>query len=215
MLITIKTLTGRKINYTSDDDAIIRNIKEFLQEKEGIELSQIRLIYGGKQLNDMGKVINELKPGDVVHMVLALRGGAGTNPGFQAFLDLKKKIAGKLGIPNSPNAGKVAGEVQREIKEKNEGMDAVEVSKKAYELFEANIEKYSKLINIDYKVDSKKASKKASKSDESIDKVNLQRNIYNMQKNMDEMQKKLDEMRLNMANILLKEDECTLNVPFN
>jgi len=75
MLITIKTLTGRKIIYTSNDDSIIRNMKEFLQEKEGIDLSQIRLIHGGKQLNDMAKVIDELKPGDSVHMVLALRGG--------------------------------------------------------------------------------------------------------------------------------------------
>ena len=145
MLITIKTLTGRKITFNSDDDTIIRNMKEFIQEKEGIDLSQIRLIHGGKQLNDMVKVIDEIKPGDVVHMVLALRGGAGTDPGFQAFLDLKKKIAAKLGIPNSPKAGKVAGAVQREIKEKNEGMDAVEVSKKAYELFESNMEKYKKL----------------------------------------------------------------------
>lgn len=75
MLITIKTLTGRKMNFNSDDDMIIINIKEFLQEKEGIYLSQIRLIYGGKQLNDMAKIIDELKPGDVVHMVMALRGG--------------------------------------------------------------------------------------------------------------------------------------------
>lgn len=66
----------------------------------------------------------------------------GTNPVVQAFLNLKKKIAVKLDIPNGPKVGKVAGAVQREIKEKNEGMDAIQVSNKAYELFEANIEKY-------------------------------------------------------------------------
>ena len=71
----------------------------------------------------------------------------GTNPGFAAFLELKKKIAAKLGIPNSPKAGKVAGAVQREIKEKNAGMDAVEVSKKAFELFESNMEKYKKMAD--------------------------------------------------------------------
>jgi hypothetical protein len=75
-----------------------------------------------------------------------MSGGKGTNPGFAAFLDLKKKIATKLGIPNSPQAGKVAGAVQREIKEKNPGMEAVEVSKQAFELFESNVEKYKKML---------------------------------------------------------------------
>lgn len=144
MLITIKTLTGRKINYISDDDAIIRNMKEFLQEKEGIELSQIRLIHGGKQLNDMAKVIDELKPGDVVHMVLALRGG------------------GKKGSKKSSNDDKPINKDDKPIK----------------------------------------------KDDKPINKLDLQNNI-------DNMQKKLDKMRLNMTNIQLKEDECTLNVPFN
>lgn len=75
MLITIKTLTGRKMNFNSDDDMIIINMKEFIQEKEGIYVSQIRLIHGGKQLNDMAKIRDELQPGSVVNMVLALRGG--------------------------------------------------------------------------------------------------------------------------------------------
>jgi len=150
MLITIKTLTGRKMNFTSDDDMIIRNIKEFLQEKEGIYLSQIRLIYGGKQLNDMAKIMDELKPGDVVHMVMALRGGA-------------KKRSKKASKKTSKKASKKASE---------------------------------------------KDSEKGSDDDKPVNKVDLQKNI-------DDMQKTLDKMRLNMTNIQLKEDECTLNVPFN
>jgi hypothetical protein len=79
-----------------------------------------------------------------------LSGGA--NAGFEAFLQLKAKIAKDLGIPNSPAAGKVAGAVQREIKEKNMGSDgkptisAVEVSKQAYDLFKSNMEKYKKMM---------------------------------------------------------------------
>ena len=155
MLITIKTLTGRKINYTSDDDSIIRNIKEFLQEKEGIELSQIRLIYGGKQLNDMAKVTNELKPGDVIHMILALRGGGKKS---------SKKSSKKSNNDDKP------------------------------------INKEEKPVN--------KVDKPIDKIDKPINKVDLQNNI-------DNMQKKLDKMRLNMTNIELKEDECTLNVPYD
>ena len=79
-----------------------------------------------------------------------LSGGA--NAGFEAFLELKSKIAKDLGIPNSPAAGKVAGAVQKEIKEKNMGSDgkptisSVEVSKKAYDLFKSNMEKYKKIL---------------------------------------------------------------------
>ena len=68
------------------------------------------------------------------------------NPGFQAFLDLKKKIAIKLNVSNSPKVGKVAGIVQKEIKEKNPNMEAIQISKKAYELFESNIEMYRKML---------------------------------------------------------------------
>jgi hypothetical protein len=80
-----------------------------------------------------------------------MKGGA--NAGFEAFLELKKKVAAKLGVPNGPAAGKVAAVVQKEIKEKNMGSDgkptisAVEVSKKAYELFETNVDKYKKALN--------------------------------------------------------------------
>ena len=69
-----------------------------------------------------------------------------TNPGFQAFLDFKKSIATKLDVPNSPKVGKLAGIVQKEIKEKNPNMEASEVYKKSYELFESNVEKYRKML---------------------------------------------------------------------
>ena len=39
--------------------------------------------------------------------------GGGTNTGFQAFLDLKKKIAEELNVSNSPKVGKIAGAVQK------------------------------------------------------------------------------------------------------
>ena len=55
-------------------------------------------------------------------------------------------MATKLGVSNSPKVGKVAGIVQKEIKEKNPNMEAIEVSKKAYELFESNIETYRKML---------------------------------------------------------------------
>ena len=69
----------------------------------------------------------------------------GGNPGFKAFQELKKKVASVLNIPNDAKAFMAAAGAQREIKEKNPGMSAVEVSKKAFELFQSDIEKYRKL----------------------------------------------------------------------
>jgi hypothetical protein len=69
------------------------------------------------------------------------------NPGFQAFLDLKKFIAKKLNISNGPKAAKVAGTVQRDMKEKHPNItNAVEIAEKGQKHFEQNIEHYKQLI---------------------------------------------------------------------
>eukprot|EP00439_Symbiodinium_sp_Y106_P020763 s5601_g2.t1 len=52
MQIFIKTLTGRKTNFNFELDNTVRHVKEALQEKEGIQVEQIRLIYSGKQMSD-------------------------------------------------------------------------------------------------------------------------------------------------------------------
>lgn len=76
MQITIKTLSGRQQTFTFDPETPIRQVKESLQEKEGIEADQIRLIFSGKQLaNDKSLKFYKVKAGDVIHMVLQLRGG--------------------------------------------------------------------------------------------------------------------------------------------
>jgi len=71
----------------------------------------------------------------------------GNNPGFKAFLDLKKHVATKLGISNGPKAAKVAGAVQKATKAKNpdvtDGVKIAELGKKA---FDANMDKYKKML---------------------------------------------------------------------
>ena len=64
------------------------------------------------------------------------------NPGFTAFLELKKFVAKKLGIPNGIPAGKIAGMAKKEYTEQNEGISAEEASKGAMKYFEDNIEKF-------------------------------------------------------------------------
>jgi len=48
--IFIKTLTGRKQPLNFEPDNQVLAVKQALQEKEGIQVDQIRLIFSGRQL---------------------------------------------------------------------------------------------------------------------------------------------------------------------
>ena len=76
MLITIKTLSGRKLSLDFDNTQKISEIKEALTEKEGIPVQQIRLIYGGKILKDEITIQEaSIAPGSTVMMMMHLKGG--------------------------------------------------------------------------------------------------------------------------------------------
>lgn len=76
MQIFIKTLTGRKQQFNFEPETKVLQVKQALQEKEGIDVEQIRLIFSGKQLSD-DKALSEynIAAGGTIHMVLQLRGG--------------------------------------------------------------------------------------------------------------------------------------------
>eukprot|EP00752_Nemacystus_decipiens_P009686 g8654.t2 len=75
--IWIKTLTGRKQQYSFEPDNQVSMVKQALQEKEGIQVDQIRLIYSGKQLADDHTLSHyNVTAGGTIHMVLQLRGGS-------------------------------------------------------------------------------------------------------------------------------------------
>eukprot|EP00903_Cladosiphon_okamuranus_P012944 g12086.t1 len=77
MQIWIKTLTGRKQQYSFEPDNLVSMVKQALQEKEGIQVDQIRLIYSGKQLADDHTLSHyNVAAGGTIHMVLQLRGGS-------------------------------------------------------------------------------------------------------------------------------------------
>ncbi len=76
MLIYIKTLAGEKKSFNFDEENTVLNIKETLMEQTGIGVDQIRLIYGGKGLNDENNLGSySIKPGDTIHMVANFKGG--------------------------------------------------------------------------------------------------------------------------------------------
>jgi hypothetical protein len=75
--IFIKTLTGRKQALNFEPENQVLAVKQSLQEKEGIQVDQIKLIHSGKQLAD-DKTLESynITAGATIHMVLQLRGGA-------------------------------------------------------------------------------------------------------------------------------------------
>ncbi|KAI8827203.1 ubiquitin-like protein modifier Ned8 [Fimicolochytrium jonesii] len=77
MLIKVKTLTGKEIEIDIEPNDKITRIKERVEEKEGIPPAQQRLIFGGKQMADDKSASDyTIEAGSVLHLVLALRGGA-------------------------------------------------------------------------------------------------------------------------------------------
>jgi ubiquitin-like protein Nedd8 len=76
MLITIKTLSGRKLSLDFEPTQKVEEIKNALQEKEGIPVQQIRLIYSGKILKDELTIQEaNINPGTTLMMMMHLKGG--------------------------------------------------------------------------------------------------------------------------------------------
>ena len=75
MLIKIKTLTGRILEVNMEDTDTVLRLKERVEEREGIPPIQQRMVFKGKALADESTLKDcNIAPGEVVHLVMALRG---------------------------------------------------------------------------------------------------------------------------------------------
>jgi len=76
MQVFVKTLTGKDMTLDVEPTMMVEHLKKQISATEGIQESDQRLIYGGKQLED-GQTLQDynVEPDSTIHLVLKLKGG--------------------------------------------------------------------------------------------------------------------------------------------
>ena len=74
--VIVKSMTGKHTTITIHEQMTIEEIKVEIEKIDGIPIHQQRLVFNGKELQDT-KIVESynLKPNDMIHIVLRLRGG--------------------------------------------------------------------------------------------------------------------------------------------
>ncbi len=72
----VRNLQNQTSQVTLEPGLTVRQVKEHLAKEQSIAPDQIRLVFGGKELQDTNKMTDyNVGPGSNVNMVLRLQGG--------------------------------------------------------------------------------------------------------------------------------------------
>ena len=84
-------LDGTKKDYTVEEEQSVLSLKDMICAISGVPVDQMRLIHGGKMMNDESKIGETgVKAGNTINMVMNLRGWINQEVENIAIIEAKK-----------------------------------------------------------------------------------------------------------------------------